>query len=125
VPIALVAGEPKDFQLAFSAPVPVGHAVELREVQQALFDHDGSLIGYQPVEQPLVRHVESGIVYCIPALALWVQPKEVVLVPPGGGFRSHGPLVRARVVACVVGGGRGQDTTRLVLEPAPPETPFR
>lgn len=119
-----------DLQLSFLAPVPVGQHVTLRAVERAVFYADGSTISrYEQLDEPLVRHDESGIVYCIPELVPWVNVREVVLVPPGGGYRSAGPSTHARVVACVVG-SRGADEaaatqTRLVVEMAPPEPAYR
>lgn len=119
-----------DLHLSFVAPVPVGQHVTLRTVERAVFYADGSAISrYEPLDEPMIRHDETGIVYCLPQLVPWVNVREVVLVAPGGGYRSAGSLTHARVVACVVG-SRGADDaasiqTRLVLEMAEPEPAYR
>lgn len=109
-----------DFRFGFVVMAPVGQHVTLRFLERVVFDADGEIEGHVPMAQPLVRHDETGIVFCLPQLVPWVDPRELKLVPPGGGHRSTDRLVHGRVVACVVGNRPGDDTgamdTRLVVE---------
>jgi hypothetical protein len=117
--------QPTDLMLQFFAPVPVGQRVTLRSVERALLTANRTPLGYQATDQPIVRHDETGIVYCLSPIVVWLNGRELTIVPPGGGYRSIGSLQTGRVVACIVGGCGEPVMTRLVVEIDPPSVPYR
>jgi hypothetical protein len=115
----------QEITLALAATIPVGHRVSIRRVERTVWDDDGVVIGHAPAEDALVRDEETGIVYTTARLVPWVDPRGLVLRPPGGGYRSTDEVLRGRVQACVVGTAGSPPTTRLVLSAVVEGGPFR
>ena len=123
--------EPVTLNILYAMPIPVGHRVEVH-----VFAAAASMFqGVEPVpSQPLVRGLETGIIYGAgwhyEDVSVYVphQVRPLPLHPRRDLQVPYAPLV-GRVLACriaAIGAGKGQyQQTTLVVEPLPPEQVYR
>jgi hypothetical protein len=106
--------------LAFIAPIPVGHRVQIIQTQRWATPLFGGQPQWEPIKEPIVVDVDTGIVYCETHMVANLTMSPLAMKPNCGVVVAS--MVEGTVASCLLATNVGQGPllhTDLTVEPTP------